>query len=660
MADHKHLSKIVIALTTIAVIFCFLAVAYADEITKSLGGLGVRMEYESKLFDTDEVMKVEIKIDEEEYRTMLQNSMTEEYYVCEATVNGETVHNVAIRPKGNTSLRSIASDPTTDRYSFKLEFDHFVEGQTCYGLDKLILNNNYDDATNMKEAIIYDMYQFLGADASLYNYAAVYINGEYRGIYLALEGVEESFMLRNFGTQDGELYKPDGIDVAGGGLPPPPPGFDPSADAPPAGDPSELPPPPADSSDGLPPPPPGGAPDGLPPPPPGGAPALKPGEEGFDPSNPPPAPSNGADLNYTDDDPDSYYRIWDCEVTGTGSADHRRVVTALKNISEGNDLETYLDMDNILKYMAVHVFSVNRDSFCGHMTHNYYLYEYEGQLNIFPWDYNLSLGGMNPGMAGDATDMINDAIDTPFESTRFFDSILENEVYRERYHSYLDQLVKEYVYGGRFDETYNRIRNQIDHLVETDPTAFYSYDEYLTAVDILYATVRLRADSIEGQVNGSIPSTDEGRETDRSALIDGSGIDLTLMGSFDLGGPPGLSPAGAPPGAGSVDAPSDIPDDMPPPPEGGLPEGLPDSPPPQVEEDPADVSSDLPDAPPPGSDDGGLPPPPGAGNGEMPPPPGMEMSAVEPLPPANIIICVICLVIASGAVLIVNKGVRKS
>ena len=66
-----------------------------------------------------------------------------------------------------TSLSSIASDPDTDRYSFKLEFDHYIEGQTCYGLDKLILNNNYADATNMKEA------------------------------------VEDSFMLRNYGTEDG-------------------------------------------------------------------------------------------------------------------------------------------------------------------------------------------------------------------------------------------------------------------------------------------------------------------------------------------------------------------------------------------------------------------------------------------------------------------------
>ena len=46
----------------------------------------------------------------------------------------------------------------------------------------------------------------------------------------------------------------------------------------------------------------------------------------------------GADLNYTGDDLDSYSTIWEGEVTKTKDADHRRVVTALKNISEGTDL----------------------------------------------------------------------------------------------------------------------------------------------------------------------------------------------------------------------------------------------------------------------------------------------------------------------------------
>ena len=223
-------------------------------------------------------------------------------------------------------------------------------------------------------------------------------------------------------------------------------------------------------------------------------------------------------------------------MTGTSKADHRRVVTALKNISEGTDLETYLDVDNVLKYMAVHTFSVNMDSLSGSMAHNYYLYEYDGQLNILPWDYNLSLGGMSMGSSGGATGVVNDPIDTPFSGTRFFNALLENEEYLERYHAYLQQLVDEYVNSCRFDEVYNRIRNQIDELVDEDPTAFYPYDEYETAAEYLYETIKLRAESIEGQLDGTIPSTDAGQSKDSSALIDASHIDIKAMGQFNMGG----------------------------------------------------------------------------------------------------------------------------
>ena len=65
----------------------------------------------------------------------------------------------------------------SDRYSFKVKFDEYVDGQTCYGLDKLVLNNNYSDATMMKEAVVYDMFAFLDVDASLYNYARISVNG---------------------------------------------------------------------------------------------------------------------------------------------------------------------------------------------------------------------------------------------------------------------------------------------------------------------------------------------------------------------------------------------------------------------------------------------------------------------------------------------------
>ena len=531
MIAHKHITKIIAVVMAVAVCLCLCAVAFPSQIAAAMGDMGISMEYETELFDTDSILTVNILMDDADWNAMLANATAEEYYECDVEVNGTTFYRVGIRPKGNTSLTSIASDPTTDRYSFKLEFDHYVDGQTCFGLDKLVLNNNYADATNMKEALVYDMYQYLGADASFYNYAKISVNGEYWGVYLALEAVEDSFLLRNYGAESGALYKPDSMNIGGGNhaddmdfsgtylsnmTPPDRQETSDQTDTPqfpsqkPGADSENSTESPTDSDE---------RPemdfnfDG--------------GMGGFSMSG------GGANLNYTDDELDSYETIWDGEVTSTKKSDHRRVVTALKNISEGNDLEDYMDIDNLLRYMAVHVFSVNEDSLSGNMAHNYYLYESGGRLNILPWDYNLALGGMGSG--NDATSVVNDAIDNAFSGTTFFDTLMADETYHSQYYAYLRQLVSEYINGGGFDAFYERMRSQIDALVETDPTAFYSYEEYLTAVETLYQVVKLRGQSIQGQLDGTIPSiAEEQRESD--ALIDASSLDLSAMGSMNTGG----------------------------------------------------------------------------------------------------------------------------
>lgn len=506
MIAHKHITKLIAVVMAAAVCLCLCAVAFSSQITEALGDTGISMEYETELFDTDSILTVNILMDETDWNDMLANATAEEYYQCDVEINGTTFYRVAIRPKGNTSLTSIASDPTTDRYSFKLEFDHYVDGQTCFGLDKLILNNNYADATNMKEALIYDMYQYLGVDASLYNYAKISVNGEYWGVYLALEAVEDSFMIRNYGVQDGELYKPDSMNMGGE--------RDPGGDFK------------ADDKDFS------GRDFGdmdfenMTPPDTSDAPDRAGGMGGF-------SASGGADLGYTDDDLDSYETIWDGEVTDTTKADHKRVVAALKNISEGKDLEDDMDIDNLLRYMAVHIFSVNEDSLSGSMAHNYYLYESGGKLNLIPWDYNLAFGGM--GRGDDASDVINSPIDDAFSATDFFDTLMADETYHSQYYEYLRQLVKEYVDGGGFDAFYARVRSQIDALVETDPTASYSYDEYQTAVDTLYQVVKLRGESIEGQLDGTIPSTESAQRTS-DALVDASALDISVMGYMNTGG----------------------------------------------------------------------------------------------------------------------------
>lgn len=550
MTEHKHIGKIVGALMAAAVAFCLIVALFADRFVAVSGSSAATMEYKSTLFDTSEIMTVNIIMDEDQWQELLDNAISEKYYACDVEINGKTISNVGIRTKGNTSLSSIANDPDTDRYSFKIKFDKYVDGQTCMGLDKLVLNNNFADATNRKEALVYDMFQYLGADASLYHYAKISVNGEYWGTYLALEAVEDSFKLRNYGVSDGKLYKPEtmgmGNDQKEDGINSDMSDRNVDTDADTNADTN------VDSNTNI-----FGSeevdlardnnPMDRPERPQGDFDQAGMDEKFKDPQGGSGDFGNrngGADLNYTDDDVDSYSTIWDGADGKVTDSDKERVVNAIKNINEGTDLTAYLDIDNILKYMAVHEFVVNLDSLSGNMAHNYYLYENDGQLNIIPWDYNLSFGGMmNGGMGGspgrestessEATSMINDPIDTPFDGTDFFDALLENEEYLAQYHGYLRQLAEEYVQGGRLQEVWERLDAQTDELIETDPTAFYTAAEYEEAKETLWTVLQLRAESVLGQLDGTIPSTDDGQQNAQDTLIDGSAIDLSVMGEFN-------------------------------------------------------------------------------------------------------------------------------
>ena len=98
--------------------------------------------------------------------------------------------------------------------------------------------------------------------------------------------------------------------------------------------------------------------------------------------------------------------------------------------------------------------------------------------------------------------------------------------------------------------------------VQKDPTKFCSYKEFEKGVSTLRAFCLLRAESINGQLNGVIPSTSDGQAQDTSTLIDAGELTISDMGSMgNIGGPGGMhrSPPGSqtPSGRNPEDLPSE-------------------------------------------------------------------------------------------------------
>ena len=166
------------------------------------------MGYESRLFDNTRVHTVDIVMND--WDEFIANAASEEYDTANVVIDGESYKNVGIRAKGNTSLSTVAS-LGSERYSFKIEFDHYDSAKSYYGLDKLSLNNLIQDSTMMKDYLTYTMMNEFGVKSSLCSYVYITVNGEDWGLYLAVEGVEEAFLERSYGSDYGELYKPDSL-----------------------------------------------------------------------------------------------------------------------------------------------------------------------------------------------------------------------------------------------------------------------------------------------------------------------------------------------------------------------------------------------------------------------------------------------------------------
>jgi hypothetical protein len=263
--------------------------------------------------------------------------------------------------------------------------------------------------------------------------------------------------------------------------------------------------------------------------------------------------SGGTDLIYTDDNISSYSSIFDSAIFKATDKDFRRVITALKNLNNGTELDEFINIEDTLRYFAAQTFIINFDSYYGNLKHNYYLYEKDGRLTMLPWDLNLSFAGYE---SGDASSAINNPIDTPLSGVDMKDrpmlsKLLEVPEYKEMYHEYLKEIVTGYIDKGTFSAKIAGIDKLIKPYVEEDPTAFYTIEEYEAAVPVLEQFGRLRAQSIKGQLDGTIAATTEGQQAEQSTLVETGDLNLSVMGSQGGNGTLGKGTIGGNMGFGS-------------------------------------------------------------------------------------------------------------
>ncbi|MCF0259690.1 MAG: CotH kinase family protein [Erysipelotrichaceae bacterium] len=593
MSTSKHFNKIAIAVTVVMLALTGCLLFFADPTSASVKN----MAYESTLFDTSKVHTVDIVMDD--WDTFIQNCESEEYSPATVVIDNEKVGNVGLRAKGNTSLTNVKS-MGSERYSFKIEFDQYEKGKTYKGLDKLCLNNLIQDNTMMKDYLVYQMMREMGVEAPLCSFVYITVNGEDWGLYLAVEGVEDSFMSRNYGNDAGNLYKPDSQTMGGGK------GNGREFDMDEFNEQNESVEESADQSqqqnanagqnqaqagansqnsnaqnqtaaapnsqqntadqnqqpnaDGQ------NQPPAMPNQQNGNSenqpPAMPDSQNGQNNGQmTPPDVANGQNggggqmgggpgggmgsddvkLKYTDDNVSSYSNIFSSAKTNITTEDQERLIASLKNLTNYTDLENTVDIDEVIRYFVVHNFVVNDDSYTGSMIHNYYLHEKDGLLSMIPWDYNLSFGTFQGNNASSA---VNRSIDNPVSSGSLDDRpmvgwIFSSEEYTNKYHELFKEFISKYFASGELESMIRNTASLIRPYVEKDPTKFCTLEEFDKGIEALSSFMSLRAEAVSRQLSGD------------STAVETGTLSLSDMGTMNNGGMgqgegPGGDPMGQP------------------------------------------------------------------------------------------------------------------
>jgi spore coat protein CotH len=541
-------------------------------------------------FDPNRVATIRIIMKADDWQQLKNNIRAEQYFRADFWFDGQPFKNVAIRPKGMSSLMSARGG---DRMPLKVDFNFFNTAQTFRGIKKLNLNNGFSDPTLIRETIAYELFEQMDLPTPRRAFADVWVNDIHLGLYTIVEQVDKAFLRRNFANPEGNLYKPEmpaaflnwtksdldkqgantqqaseskkqnDLDLKVGGSR--------------LGDlvtvlkregavgsellPNDT----APSSSGG---PFGGGPGGMFP---GGPPGQFPGDpnrpfargpggqfpgdpnrpfgggfrerESFpggpagqfgEPNRPSARGPEGPPGQFPGDPnrpfargpggqfPGDPNRPFGGGFRGRGGfgggpggpgggmfgrggnlieqmglktnenyPDHSVLFQFLEVLNKcpddtfASEIEKVLDVDEFLRFLAVSVLTVHLDNYIG-MGHNYYLYEVDGKFCVIPWDLNMAFGTFGMGV-GRGTSIVDFYIDEPTTGAAaerpLVTRLLKYKPYLDKYHQYLEQLLKGGFAEGVIETRIDELVKMIRPFVEADNLKFYSNEDFEKSIN---------------------------------------------------------------------------------------------------------------------------------------------------------------------------------
>ena len=172
---------------------------------------GFQLSAQKDFYNMDKIQEVRITLKQNKWDRILDSlkrNSPSSRLKGNATVNGNTYQDVGVRYKGNSSYYRTRNE-TYDKLPFNIKLDFKNKSQEIvnrWGTIKL--SNAFLDPSFIRDPLTFEMVRKY-MPASRCNFAKLYVNDTFYGLYINTESVDKEFLEEHFGTNKGQLVKCD-------------------------------------------------------------------------------------------------------------------------------------------------------------------------------------------------------------------------------------------------------------------------------------------------------------------------------------------------------------------------------------------------------------------------------------------------------------------
>jgi hypothetical protein len=159
--------------------------------------------FSQNFYDLNTIQKIEISFSQPDwdYRMDTAKAGSEGYLMADwVKINGQQYDSVAVKYKGNSSY-----NPSNAKNPIHIVLDEY-KNQDYQGYDDIKLGNGYSDPSMIREVLGYDILKNY-MDCPKSNFAQLYINGTYIGLYSNDESIGKSFCSDHFYSSGNIFFK---------------------------------------------------------------------------------------------------------------------------------------------------------------------------------------------------------------------------------------------------------------------------------------------------------------------------------------------------------------------------------------------------------------------------------------------------------------------